>query len=280
MLNQNSLFKKLNKILFYYKYNISKKFRIFFNIDQKVKIGNKNLILPPEHHLSMWNILYEEYDNFLPKIISDIKENDSIIDIGANVGDTLFRLMNANSKPNYYSIEGDEYFFKYLIKNKNLLEKKEFEKVTLINELVGENLVGNLSATFIPESKSFNPGSKSLVQSEKGVKTKSLDDIILDYKIENIKLIKVDVDGYDYNVLFSGINEIKKNKPDLFFEYMNLNKDNYLDLLKKLFEIGYAHWTVLNNHGSIIFENKSYNDVINLINDEKIENINIDIYCK
>jgi len=273
MRNQNLFFQKIKKILFYFKYNFNRKLRIFFNTDQKITIGDRKIILPPEHPLSMYNSLYKEYDKFLPKIIENIKHNESIIDIGANVGDTLFRLVNINTKPNYYSIEGDEYFFKYLKKNKELLEENIQYKVTLINELVGKNLVGNLTET-------FNPGSRSLVESNEGTKTKTLDEIIINYKIVNIKLIKVDVDGYDYNVLFSAMNEIKKNKPDLFFEYMNLNKVDYIELIEELFKIGYSNWTVLNNYGYIIFENKYHNDVIKLINTEKKDNINIDIYCK
>jgi len=273
MQNQSISFQKIKKILFYFKYNFERKLRIFFNIDQKIKIDDRKIILPPEHPLSMWSSLYKEYDKFLPKIIESIKFNESIIDIGANVGDTLFRLVHANKKPNYYSIEGDEYFFKYLKKNKELLEENIKQKVTLINELVGKNLVGNLTQT-------SNPGSKFLVESKNGTKTKTLDEIIINYKIENIKLIKVDVDGYDYNVLFSAMNEIKNNKPDLFFEYMNLNKNDYIQLIEELFKIGYSNWTVLNNHGSIIFENKRHNDVIKLINNEKKDNIIIDIYCK
>ena len=156
MFNLRFLFNKFNKILFYFKYNFYKKLRIFFKKDQIIKIGERKIILPPEHPLSMWNYLYKEYDNFLPKIISNIKHNQSVIDIGANVGDTLYRFINTNNELNYYSIEGDEYFFKYLKKNKDLLDEKISRKVTLINELVGDNLVGNLSSTFNPESKSFN----------------------------------------------------------------------------------------------------------------------------
>jgi hypothetical protein len=79
-----------------------------------------------------------------------------------------------------------------------------------------------------------NLGSKFLVESADGLEAKSLDEIIIDRNIQNIKLIKVDVDGYDYNVLLSAMNEIKKNKPSLFFEYMSLNKTEYIELIKKL----------------------------------------------
>ena len=266
-------FRKIKKIFFYFKYGLLKSIRIFFKIDQKIKIGSRIMVLPPEHPLSMWTSLYKDYDNFLPKLVKEMSSNESIIDIGANVGDTLFRFIDTNSKPNYFSIEADQYFFKYLKKNKGLLEKDIQDRVTLINELVGNNLKGNLT-------QKSNLGSKFLVESPDGLETKSLDKIIIDGNIQNIKLIKVDVDGYDYNVLLSAMNEIKKNKPSLFFEYMSLNKTEYIELIKKLYEIGYSEWTIINNYGSAIFENKHYKDVLGYIDSEKNSEIIIDIYCK
>ena len=229
--------------------------------------------MPPEHPLSMWASLHKDYDNFLPKLVKRMNSNESIIDIGANVGDTLFRFIDINSKPNYVSIEADQYFFKYLKKNKELLEKEVQDRVTLINELVGKNLKGSLV-------QKSNLGSKFLVESADCLEAKSLDKIIIDKNIQNIKLIKVDVDGYDYNVLLSAMNEIKKSKPILFFEYMSLNKAEYIELIKKLYEIGYLKWTIINNYGSVIFENRHYKDVLDYINLEKNGEIIIDIYCE
>jgi len=271
----NPFFLKVSKSLFYFKYKFNQMLRNFFNVDQKTNIGNRKIILPPGHLLSMYISLYEEYDKFLPKIIKNIKQNESIIDIGANVGDTLFRLINSNLNPNYYCIEADDYFFGYLKKNKELLDLNLQNKIVLIKELVGSNLIGNLSQS--------TTGTKSLVESNTGIKSKTLDEIIIDYKIENIKLIKVDCDGYDYNVVFSAINEIKKNKPDLFFEHMILNEKGYkgyAELIEELFKIGYSNWTVLNNYGSIIFENKSYTDFLRLIKSDIKNKIVLDVYCK
>jgi FkbM family methyltransferase len=273
MIKKNLSFKKIKKILFYFKYKLLKSIRILFKIDQKIKIGSRIMILPPGHPLSMWASLYKDYDNFLPKLVKRINSNESIIDIGANVGDTLYRFIDTNAKPDYFLIEADQYFFKYLKKNKELLEKEVQDRVTLINELVGKNLKGNLV-------EKYNLGSKSLVESPDGLEAKSLDEIIIDKNIQNIKLIKVDVDGYDYNVLLSAMNEIKKSKPILFFEYMSLNKAEYIELIKKLYEIGYSEWTIINNYGSVIFENRHYKDVLDYINLKKNGEIIIDIYCE
>ena len=269
------VFRKFNKSLFYLKYNFKRQLRIFFKIDQIIYIDNKKIILPPGHLLSLYESVYPKYDRFLPTVIGKIKENEVIIDIGANIGDTLFRLLNINTRPYYYCIEADNFFFEYLQKNKKSLDVNIQNKIILIKTFVGDQLQGNLSET--------TTGTKSLIESDLGIKSKKLDDIIMEYKIKNIKLIKVDVDGYDYNILFSAINELKNNKPDIFFEYMLLDesgKKNYLRLIEKLSEIGYSNWTMLDNYGSIIFENKSYIDVIDKIKSTLIEKDVFDIYCK
>ena len=270
-----SFFRKFNKSLFYLKYNFKRQLRIFFKIDQIIYIDNKKIILPPGHLLSLYESVYPKYDRFLPTVIGKIKENEVIIDIGANIGDTLFRLLNINTRPYYYCIEADNFFFEYLQKNKKSLDVNIQNKIILIKTFVGDQLQGNLSET--------TTGTKSLIESDLGIKSKKLDDIIMEYKIKNIKLIKVDVDGYDYNILFSAINELKNNKPDIFFEYMPLDesgKKNYLRLIEKLNEIGYSKWTMLDNYGTIIFENKGYIDVIDKTKSTLIKKNVFDIYCK
>ena len=189
-----SFFRKFNKSLFYLKYNFKRQLRIFFKIDQTIYIDNKKIILPPGHLLSLYESVYPKYDRFLPTVIGKIKENEVIIDIGANIGDTLFRLLNINTRPYYYCIEADNFFFEYLQKNKKSLDVNIQNKIILIKTLVGDQLNGNLSET--------TTGTKSLIESDLGIKSKKLDDIIMEYKIKNIKLIKVDVDGFDYNILF------------------------------------------------------------------------------
>lgn len=82
-----------------------------------------------------------------------------------------------------------------------------------------------------------------------------------------------------YNVIFSGINYIKKYTPDIFFEYHKLNETsqvNYISIINILFDIGYKNWTILNNYGKILFKKINKKDLINLINsNQKI----FDIYC-
>ena len=268
--------KKIKKILFYFFYKLKKIIRILFSLDQKITLGSLKIILSPDHNLSLYNKLYPEYDKFISTIVKNFPKNTSILDIGANVGDTVCRLIQSNKKLHYYCIEADDFFFNYLNLNTNNFKKKFPYKIDLIKLLVGQKLQGKLIG---------NHGTKSLLVDSKSsdtnkvLKSKKLDEIIIKYNIRNISLIKCDVDGYDYNVIFSGINYIKKYTPDIFFEYHNLNKSsqvNYISIINVLFDIGYKNWTILNNYGKIIFNKINKYDLITLINsNQKI----FDIYC-
>ena len=146
----------------------------------------------------------------------------------------------------------------------------------MIKLLVGQKLQGKLIG---------NHGTKTLLENSKNsdankvIKSKKLDEIIIKYNIKNISLIKCDVDGYDYNVILSGMNYIKKYTPYLFFEYHKLNESsqvNYINIINILFDIGYKNWTILNNYGKIIFKKINKYDLTTLINsNQKI----FDIYC-
>jgi FkbM family methyltransferase len=260
--------KKIQKTFFYFFYKLQKKIRLIFNIDQIITLGVLKVILPPDHNLSLYNNLYPEYDKFISKVVINLPENSSVLDIGANVGDTVGRLIQSNNKLNYYCIEADNFFFDYLNLNVKNFKKIISCKITLIKLLVGLDLQGELIG---------NHGTKSLLESKnssnsKIIKSKKIDKIISEYNIKNISLIKCDTDGYDYNVIFSGISYIKKNTPDIFFEYHYLNKDsqvNYVGIINILFEIGYKNWTIISNYGKVIFKRINKEDLIYLINSDQ-----------
>ena len=59
---------------------------------------------------------------------------------------------------------------------------------------------------------------------------------------------------------------------------MSLNKNGYIEIINKLSEVGYKNWTVLNNYGQVIFENKKKSDVIEILSNYNANKI-IDIFC-
>ena len=102
---------KINRKLFFLNYNFLQYIRKLLNINQRVLVGKLTLDLPPHHLFSLYQKLYKKYDKFLINLTKNFKKNESIIDIGANVGDTLYEFLKINKRPNFYCIEGDNFFF-------------------------------------------------------------------------------------------------------------------------------------------------------------------------
>ena len=73
---------------------------------------------------------------------------------------------------------------------------------------------------------------------------------------------------------------IEKYKPYLFFEFMSENYDGYKLLLDKLNTLGYEEWTMLNNYGDIIMENKKFEEAKKILNISHKNKKYIDIFCK
>ena len=263
---------KIKKIYFYKRYNFLQTLRIFFSVEQSIKIGKFDLILPPNHLFTFYKKKYKNYDNFLVYLAKYLNNKDSLIDIGANVGDTLFQIISKNHNFDYYCIEGDKYFSSYLKRNIKSLEKSKQKRIKVFEEIVGENLKGNLIGS---------GGTKCFVHNKKGKKSKSLNKIVCHNKINNIKLIKIDVDGLDYNIINSGLKIIKKNNPIIYFELMIVDEfslRNYMNTISKLNKIGYKFWTILDNYGNKVFIDQNTNFFLEYIRNFKLGAL-YDIAC-
>ena len=115
---------KIERIFFYFRYHLLERLRLILDIDQKFYIGKYKLILPPKHLFTYFKTRYVNYDKYLNKVVNKIEHNQTVIDIGANVGDSLLQIINKNKYLNYYCIEGDNFFFEYLKKNVENLQPK------------------------------------------------------------------------------------------------------------------------------------------------------------
>lgn len=76
----------------------------------KYQIGKYKITLPPRHKLDLYQHLYHNYDKKLPLISKRIKEKYAemtIIDVGANIGDTAVALRNIIDSP-IICVEGNK----------------------------------------------------------------------------------------------------------------------------------------------------------------------------
>jgi FkbM family methyltransferase len=241
--------------------SVSLKIKKNLNNDIEHKIGRYKISLPPQHTLAIFQKEYKLYDRFLPVLARFIQKGKVIVDVGANVGDTAITMLN-ETQANIVCVEPSEFYFKYLKKNINNLSEEDRNKLTCIQSLVGEqDTFGELV---------HHDGTASIAQTNGDhakIKKEKLDDI-LNNELE-ISLIKVDTDGFDYDVLMSARKIIEHNRPILFWEnYIDTKEqyEGYEKLYKFLSAMNYNHVYIFDNFGNIMIKNTTY-EVLKNIND-------------
>jgi len=227
----------------------------------------KKLALTQNHPL--FNILESapNYQKNLAKIAQNVFAKYSLStmgDVGANIGDTASLIRSKTNIP-ILCIEGDEEYFKYLEKN-----TKYLRNVTRVCTLVGDGKVaGNLSLERIRAQ-----GTMRLVPSKKKIKTNTnrntVDSIIFTQPIlKPVKLIKVDTDGFDTQVLRGAKKIIKRNKPVIFMEYtpdLIINHDSsYLSFIRKNIIKTHPNMTVFDHLGTTLFSARANNAAARLV---------------
>ncbi len=142
----------------------------------------------------------------------------TVIDVGANVGDTIAVLKTAVDVP-VIGVEGDDTSYQYLEKN-----ALQFSNVSIVKTFLGEK---SQQTKVSMEKSGWNNTIIPDASGSQQIQFKSLDDVISEggFDKAEIKLLKVDVEGFDTIVLRGAAEIIKQNKPVLFFEY---NRENMI----------------------------------------------------
>lgn len=187
-----------------------------------------------EHFREYYKNCELETKSILPSIL---KKNSIIFDLGANVGyySAIF---------SFYSPKGKIFAFEPSHKNFNLLKSnvKSYSNIHLSN-----NAVSN----FTGEKKDIIHSIWNVETEERLFKFIKIDDFIVQNKINEIDLIKIDIDGYELEALQGMNNILKKFNP--YF----------------LIEINHAAKTRNNTEKQIIHYMESYNyEIIKILDKE------------
>ena len=253
---------KIKNKLNYYKCVIFSK----LNIYKDYSINNYSIKINYLHKLPNLQKKYPYYDKFLCHFVKYLPDNSVVIDVGANIGDTLLSMVSGNSKLEYMCIEPDDKFFFDLKKNIAILKKQNTDlKIIAIKELVGLE-INNVSL-------SGNISTKSAIPETGNIKSKNLSKIYdeLDIQFSRLSLLKTDVDGFDWDVINSAYDLID-HCPYLYFECLYENEyqmDNYKKLFQKLEKKGYDNFLFFDNFGKNICcvnNLKNVNELLNYLN--------------
>jgi len=151
-------------------------------------------------------------------LFKQINENDFVIDIGANIGETLLNFAKVNSTGHCLGFEPVPYIFEKLKHNIGL---NNFKNITIENLAISD-IEEDLSFYFPTNNNSGGISlSKSNEKADQIVKAITLDSYVEDKKLDSIDFIKIDVEGFEYNVLKGAKQTIIKYRPKMFIELGN-----------------------------------------------------------
>jgi FkbM family methyltransferase len=166
----------------------------------------------------------DEYLNLMGRIFephmvelfrSLVNEGDIVIDVGANIGMTS--MLFSQFAQRVYAFEPSPSTFNYLKEN---IEDNDCSNVELFNYGLGDK-AETLTITFSQDNRSGGYVSEK-IRPQQGhvteeIEVVTIDQYFIDHEIK-ANFIKIDVEGYELNVLKGGAEYIEKYKPTVVLE--------------------------------------------------------------
>ena len=236
--------------------------KIIFFFLSKFKIENKkvlrnnikwNLDLSEGIDLSVY--LFGKFEFEIIKAIAKHKltRKPVFFDIGANIGVQTLQLRNYFKNSTIHSFEPTNYAYNKLCNN--IILNPKLKKKIILNQAFLTNKKKTIpkkiySSWSLINKKNLHKKHLGSLKTTNGASFFKLDDYITKYKIKKIDFIKLDVDGYELEVLKSGYKFLKKNKTPIIFEVAPYlyKEHNYSqrDLVSLFVKLKYSFYNINN----------------------------------
>ena len=211
--------------------NQSYKCRIKTSRVVNIVVDNKQYQIPIEHGVGLDNVYYYK-ENLFPivRLISGYKKSGVFIDVGANIGQMLVNMLISNDKMPYVGFEPNVTCCNYINKliEINSLKKHAVLPIGLSDKSsVVELLFNSTSDVCASTTPMFRPSS--FFNNSRKVFVESGDSVISKLCIDDIAIIKIDVEGGEFEVVKGLQQTIGKYKPLILFEvlpYMHIENDS------------------------------------------------------
>jgi len=157
-----------------------------------------------------------------------------VVDVGAHVGYFALWATASNPKVKIYALEPIKENFDLLKKNitENKFKNIKAENVALNKETGAVNI-------FLSED-SHNHSLLPISESSVKVKAVSFADFVKKNKIKKISLLKMDIEGGEYEIFQNSIGEIAGKTENIFLEYHQTESKNFKVIENILRENGFS----------------------------------------
>lgn len=180
-------------------------------------------------------------------IFNTVKSNFNCLDIGANIGEVSLNLAKICTEGKIYAFEPTKNTFDKLSKN---IQLNQFKNISAHDFGLGRS-----EAEFpIHQFQEGNDGANRIIMNSETsqnkvleiIKIKNLDSI--SSELPKIDLIKIDVEGFENEVIEGAINYIEKIKPILIIELIDknlkVNGSSATELVNKLRNLNYKIYRI------------------------------------
>lgn len=248
----------------------------FFNFSISRKFGGKKFVIPVSDNIGYSNLSTSEpWMLHVLKVVLPIK-NGHFIDVGVNTGQTLLKLKSVAPKVNYIGFEPNPFCVNYV---GNLIALNGFKNTIIVPVGISDKTeIGELN--FIDDSKADSSASmiaefrkNSIIKRHEYIPLFKVEDLNASINLDNISVLKIDVEGAELEVLTSFKKHILNCKPIILLEILPVYPDNYSfmfdrqsNVLKLLSELDYSMFRVVKKKDMFagfeaIFEIENHTDL-------------------
>jgi len=180
----------------------------------RFNLADSEILVPLGHDLPLIRSAFPWYSNNIARLCGYMSERYPdlhLIDIGANIGDTVAIIREQSQCP-ILCVEADNYYFNILSEN---LRRANLQPVRAVRAFVGTytgELKGQLAAS---------AGTAHFENHQEGVTNiTKLSQLVESFpQFRNSKILKIDTDGFDCSILRAELDWLRETKPMIFFEY-------------------------------------------------------------
>jgi FkbM family methyltransferase len=215
-----------------------------------LKIREKQMILPVSHKLPIYIIDYPLYDTLPARVADYIRIRDgvlSMVDVGANIGDTIVACSRALHTDRFLGVEANPEFVRYLKQN-----TRDLQGFSLVEAFCQS---GEGKHVYVRIESSG--GTARLLEASSGVAIpkKTLDEIIVENaEFMNFNFLKLDTDGNDFDILIGAKKSISVSLPIILMECDVFGNVDYVDdvmaAIDSVAKLGYSTAIVYDNFGN------------------------------
>jgi FkbM family methyltransferase len=180
-------------------------------------------------------------DAALNNLFELCKPGFNVVDVGTNIGWTVLNFGRLSGLGKVVGFEPDP--FNYDVCKKNLA-LNQLSNIELLPVGLGDKESEALLEVRTPGNRGGNRVSLTNTKNSVSIQIKTLDSVSAVTTLSKVDLIKLDVEGYELNVLRGARNLLLKHKPVLFIEVDDHNLKDQGDsaeaLILFLEEVGYS----------------------------------------